>query len=233
MPVKRPSHAVICVATLALGVGGSTIGSVPPAAVAGRVIVLERGNQPASDVGTAVIWLEAPAGASVRPAPARTFDVIAEGKDFRPRVTVVPVGSTVRFPNNDPFNHNVFSLSEEGPFDLGLYGRGETKGTKFNRPGVIRVYCNVHANMAAFILVRDNGYYTQPGGDGAFSIASVPPGKYVLHAWHERSADLKQDVDVTAQGLAKVDLQLDARGYKFVQHLNKFGQPYSRGGARY
>src|SRR6267378_7185331 len=96
MPVKRPSHAVICVATLFLGVGGTRTGSTPPAAVSGRVTVMERGNKQATDVGTAVVWLEAPAGASVRAAPPKTFDVIAEGKDFRPRVTVVPLGSTVR-----------------------------------------------------------------------------------------------------------------------------------------
>ena len=232
MPVKHPSHAVICVATLAVGVVSPRTGSAP-AVVSGRVTVMERGNKQATDVGTAVVWLEAAAGTAARQAPPKTYDVIAEGKDFRPRVTVVPVNSTVRFPNNDPFNHNVFSLSEEGPFDLGLYGRGEARGTKFTRPGLVRVYCNVHANMAAFILVRDNASYTQPGGDGSFSIAGVAPGKYLLHAWHERAADVKQEVDVTAQGLTGLDLQLDARGYKFVQHLNKFGQPYSRGGARY
>jgi len=191
---------------------------------------MERNNKTASDVGTAVVWLEA---AGARSSAPRTFDVTAEGKDFRPRVLVVPVGSTVRFPNNDPFNHNVFSLSDEGAFDLGLYGRGETKLTKFTTPGLIRVYCNVHANMAAFVLVLGSVYFTQPGGDGSFTIPAVPAGKYVLHAWHERAADMKRDVEVTAQGLTNLDLQLDARGFKFVQHLNKFGQPYSRGGARY
>lgn len=227
MPVKRPSYAVIWVAILALGFAGLHAASGP---VAGRMTVMERGNKTASDIGTAVVWLEAP---GVRAPAPKTFDVTTEGKDFRPRVSVVPVGSTIRFPNNDPFNHNVFSLSEESPFDLGLFGRGEAKTTKLSRPGLIRVYCNVHANMAAFILVLGSVYFAQPGGDGSFTIPGVPAGKYVLHAWHERAAELKQDIDVTAQGLVKLDLQLDARGFKFVQHLNKFGQPYSRGGARY
>lgn len=230
MPVNRPSYAVIWVATLALGLGSARAASAPLAAVSGRLTVIERGNKSATDVGTAVVWLEA---AGARPAAPKTVEVFTEGKDFRPRVTVIPAGSTVRFPNNDPFNHNVFSLSEDAPFDLGLFGRGEAKSTKFTRPGVVRVFCNVHANMAAYILVRDNGFYAQPGADGEFTIPGVPPGKYVLHGWHERATEAKQDVDVNAQGLAKVDLQLDARGYKFVQHLNKFGQPYLRGGARY
>jgi hypothetical protein len=163
----------------------------------------------------------------------RSATVLTEGKEFRPRVTIVTVGSNVLFPNNDPFNHNVFSLSQEGAFDLGLYGRGQAKSTRFTRSGVIRVYCNVHATMAAFILVRDNPFFTQPAGDGTFSIAGVPPGKYVLHAWHERAPEITQDVAVGAEGLSEVALQLDARGYKFVEHLNKYGQPYSEGGARY
>jgi len=230
MPVIRPSHAVICVATLLLGFAGPRPVTAPVAVVSGRLTVMERNNKTATDVGQAVVWLDAP---GVRPPAPKSFDVITEGKDFRPRVTIVPAGSTVRFSNNDPFNHNVFSLSEEGQFDLGLYGRGEAKGTRFTRPGLVRVFCNVHANMAAFIIVLGSAYYGQPGGDGSFSIPGVPVGKYVLHAWHERAADMKQDVDVTAQGLTGLDLQLDARGFKFVQHLNKFGQPYSRGGARY
>lgn len=225
MPVKIPNYAVTCVATVLLAVPGT-----PAAPVAGRVTVVERGNKPATDVGTAVVWLDA-AGARL-PVP-RTVDVSTEGKDFRPRITVIPVGSTVRFPNNDPFNHNVFSLADEARFDLGLFGRGEAKSTKFTRPGIVRVYCNVHANMTATILVRDNPFFSQPSGDGSFTIPDVPAGRYRLHVWHERSALLTQDVTVAAQGLSGLDLQLDARGYKFVQHLNKFGQPYSRGGARY
>jgi len=224
-----PSHAVIWVASLLLLVP-------PPAAlsragaVSGRVAIVERGNKSGTDVGQAVVWLEA---AGAKPAPARAISVITEGKEFRPRVSVVTVGSTVTFPNNDPFNHNVFSLSEEGQFDLGLFGRGQSKSTRFNRPAVIRVYCNVHATMAAFILVRDNSYFAQPSADGSFSIAGVPPGKYTVHAWHERAPEVTREVEVGPQGISGLDLQFDARGYKFVQHLNKFGQPYTKGGARY
>jgi len=146
----------------------------------------------------------------------------------------VTAGSTVEFPNSDPFDHNVFSLSQEGLFDLGLYGRGMAKSTGFTRPGIIRVYCNVHAQMSAFVVVRDSPFYAQPGGDGSFSIGPVPPGSYTLRAWHERASELPpQTVQVGASGLSRLELQLDARGYKFVQHLNKFGQPYPTRGRRY
>jgi len=227
MPGNIPSHAVLWVSILVFVTPPAT-GS--DAAVAGRITVLESGKRPATDVGQAVIWLE---GAGAKPSAVKSVSIITQGKEFRPRVVVVPVGSTVTFPNEDPFNHNVFSLSEEGPFDLGLYGRGQAKSTKLTRAGVLRVYCNVHATMAAFVVVLDNPYYAQPSGDGSFAIAAVPPGKYTLHAWHERAAEITQAIDVPAQGAGNLDLQLDARAYRFVQHLNKFGQPYSTGGARY
>jgi hypothetical protein len=154
-------------------------------------------------------------------------------KQFSPHVLVVPVGSTVTFPNHDPFNHNVFSLSEESPFDLGLYNRGETRSVRFERPGVVRIYCNVHAQMSALVVVRDNPYYAQPSGDGTFSIPAVPPGRHAVHAWHERAPELSRDVVVPAGGIGDLALELDARGYKFKPHLNKFGRPYPQQGRRY
>jgi len=222
-------HAVFWAAIAAVGLTRPPV--APRAgAVTGRVTLVERGNKPTNDVAQAVLWLEGRNPKAVTPTSAT---VLTEGKEFRPRVTVVAVGSSVVFPNNDPFNHNVFSLSRGSSFDLGLYGRGEAKSTKLTRSGVIEVYCNVHATMAAFILVRDNPYFTQPAGDGSFSIGGVPPGKYVLHAWHERAKEITRDVEVGAEGLPDVALQIDARGYKFVEHLNKYGEPYSVGGARY
>ncbi|MEO8199175.1 MAG: hypothetical protein ABI679_01515 [Gemmatimonadota bacterium] len=199
--------------------------------VTGFLSILDRGNKPAEDIGQSVIWLET-AQPPRAAAPART-EIFTEGKQFVPHVAVVSLGSTVTFPNHDPFNHNVFSLSPEGRFDLGLYDRGQAKSTQFNRVGVIRVYCNVHAQMSSIILVRDNPYYAQPGADGSFSIANVPPGAYILHAWHERGGETTRPITVTATGGGSTVLQLDARGYRFTQHLNKFGQPYTQQGRRY
>jgi len=233
MGLQGPGHAVTWVAILGLASAPPAVAprnARLPAPVSGRLSVIERGNKPASDVGTAVLWLDAP---GTRPPPPKTVDVITEGKEFRPRVTVIPVGSTINFPNNDPFNHNVFSVSQEATFDLGLFGRKQSKSVTFTRPGIVRVFCNVHAGMAAFVLVRENGFYTQPEGDGSFTLPSVAPGRYALHVWHERATPLAQHIDVGPRGLTALLLEMDARGYKFVQHLNKFGQPYSRGGARY
>jgi plastocyanin len=199
--------------------------------VSGRLTVQDRGNRSATDVGQSVIWLETTAPAT-RMTPTRS-ETFTEGKQFLPRVSVIPIGSTIAFPNHDPFSHNVFSLSPEARFDLGLYGRNESKSTQFLRAGIVRVYCNVHPQMSAIVVVRDNPFYTQPGADGTFTLNDVPPGNYVLHAWHERGGETTRTITVPATGLRSAAVQLDARGYRFVQHLNKFGQPYTQQGRRY
>jgi plastocyanin len=198
--------------------------------VSGRLTILDRGNKQAADVGQAVVWLEAPAPVAIKPVEV---EISTASKEFTPHVLVIPVGTMVAFPNHDPFNHNVFSLSKENPFDLGLYGRGARPSTKFSRPGIVSVYCNVHAQMSALVIVRDNPYFAQPGSDGWFTIARVPPGKYVLHAWHERAREVTQELTVGPNGTRDLTFELDARGYQFKPHLNKFGQPYALQGRRY
>ena len=198
------------------------------AEVKGNLAITEKRGKTATDVADAVVWLEG--GGAARP---RKAEIATEKKKFLPRVLVVTTGSSVSFPNHDPFNHNVFSLSDEDPFDLGLYGRGETRIAQFSKPGIVRVYCNVHAQMSAFVVVRDTEWFTQPAADGSFRIGPVPAGKYRLRAWHERGGETSQDLEVPAAGLANVALELDASGFKFKPHLNKFGKPYDNEGRRY
>src|SRR5512135_940983 len=172
------------------------------AQVSGRLSVTDAGGRAAGDLGNAVVFLE---GRGPRGAPVRV-DMTLDGRSFSPRVVVVPVGSTVRFPNRDPFNHNVFSLSDPNDFDLGLYGRGEAGDHRFRHPGLVRVYCNIPPRMSGFVLVRDNAYFTQPGADGAYTIADVAPGSYVLHAWHERAPEVTREITVPPGGLAGQDV---------------------------
>src|SRR5262249_1585025 len=143
--------------------------------VRGKVAILEKGGKQATDVGDAVVWLEGPG-----PARPRRVEIATEKRQFLPRTVIVGTGSEVSFSNHDPFNHNVFSRSEENPFDLGLYGRGEIRTARFANPGVVRVYCNVHAQMSAFVVVRDNPWFTQPAADGSFELTDIPPGSYRL-----------------------------------------------------
>ncbi|MGH7580711.1 MAG: cupredoxin domain-containing protein [Gemmatimonadales bacterium] len=231
MPVKvqRTLAARRVLAAAGLAVAALAAGK-PATVVSGRVTMLDEENQPGDDVGQAVIWLSGP---RAQPRTAVRTDVGTSNKAFSPHVLIVPVGSTVTFSNYDPFNHNVFSLSEENPFDLGLYGRGEVRSARFDNPGVVRVYCNVHAQMSALVLVRDSPWYTQPASDGSFTLPSVPAGDYTIHAWHERASEISRPLTVPAEGLEQVMLELDARGYDFTPHLNKHGQPYPQQGRRY
>jgi plastocyanin len=200
--------------------------------VTGMLLVRDRGDRQAEDVGQAVVWLDGPGVAAPRPD---TAVVLTEGKQFRPRITVVSVGSVVSFPNNDPFNHNVFSLSAESSFDLGLYGRRDTARTaRFPRAGLVRIYCNVHATMSAFVVVVPTPLHTRPAADGSFRLDRVPAGRYTVKAWHERAAAVVERVLVVgARGAGDVRLELDARQFRPEQHLNKFGQPYRTAGRRY
>ena len=198
--------------------------------ISGQISIFYGNNRPVRDVGRAVIWLEGGQLGGISPG---TVQVIMTGKAFRPGVVVVPVGSTVFFPNLDPIDHNVFSLAADARFDLGFYGRGVARATPpFLSPGIIRVYCNIHPRMSAFVLVRDNPYFTQPSGVGSFSIPNVPRGDYVLHVWHERSGEHEQEVIVTGEEMSLViELSTDLSGQDTFR--SRYTRPYARGGRRY
>ena len=198
--------------------------------VSGRLQVTDAGGNPASDLGNAVIFIE---GRGPRPPASRPgVDMSLDARQFRPRVIVIPAGTTVSFPNLDAFNHNVFSSDSNNTFDLGLYGRGQAQTHRFARAGLVHVYCNIHPRMGGFVVVRDNAWYAQPGADGSFTIPNVPPGTYTVKAWHERAGETSQQVTVPAGGLANLDLRMDASSYQYVQHKNKYGQDYGSGSTR-
>jgi plastocyanin len=202
--------------------------------VSGRLTIQEHEDETTQDLATGVIYLEAAGGAN---APVREVatEIAMHDKAYVPHIRIVPVGSTVAFPNQDPFRHNVFSSSSGGPFDLGLTPRGRAAQNVFARPGVYAIYCNIHATMSAFVVAVTTPYFGQPDADGSFSFAAVPAGRYVLHAWHERGGETTQTFDVPAAGLKGLVVVLDARGYRPQPHRNKFGREYetSDDGDRY
>ena len=205
--------------------------SPAPVALTGRLSIQEKDTRPTRDLANSVVWLEGPtAPPSGRPG---TFDILISDKTYAPRVLIVPLGSTVRFPNRDPFNHNVFWVVDSGVVDLGLFARGESRERVFRTPGLVRVFCNVHPRMIAYLHVAPNAWMTQPGADGSFRIAGLPPGRYRLHAWHERvGTNADMEVEVRA-GAPAITVTLDARGYRWVQHRNKQGQAYTASRERY
>jgi plastocyanin len=203
------------------------LAGVPAAAgtVRGWLEVVEKGGKRASDLSDAVVWVEGP---RVKPAPA-SATVAMKNKAFVPRVVVIPVGGSVGFPNQDPIFHNVFSVSGENRFDLDLYKKPKGGVWTFRHPGLVRVYCNIHPQMSAYVLVRDNPFWARSAADGRFEIPDVPAGDWVLKAWHERSGESSRPVTVSEEGTLEVALALDASKWKRAPHKNKFGQDYKAG----
>ena len=136
------------------------------------------------DLRRSVVYLEsAPALAFPDPEPQRaTMD--QRNETFVPHVLAITVGTTVDFPNSDNTYHNVFSLRAPR-FDLGRYAAGRSKSVRFDRPGIVRVFCEIHSHMSAFILVFNHRYFAVTSADGRYQIGRVPPGRYTLVAWNE------------------------------------------------
>ena len=204
-----------------------------PVQVSGRINILEKDKKPSTDLGDAVLYLEGPLATAAAAQPV-TVEIAITDKTYAPHVVVVPVGSSVRFPNHDPFNHNVFSQSEQNAFDLGLYGRGEARSQTFAHPGLVRVYCNVHPRMVAYVQVMANRYFTLPNADGSFTIGNVPPGNYRLHVWHERIPEevVKEITAGNGGGEEPLEITLNAQGYRWEPHRNKYGKNYPTNAGR-
>jgi hemoglobin len=166
--------------------------------------------------GLGVVMLFPDKGGFAKRAPKQRV-IEQRNKTFLPHVMAVPVGSTVSFPNFDTIYHNVFSLSKAKAFDLGMYKSGETRDIKFDKPGIIRLGCNLHANMSAYIVVVDAPHYVVVDADGTYSFKALAPGKYKVQAWHEptgtpyttevevKEGDNSQDLDLKAGSLENPD----------------------------
>ena len=132
-----------------------------------------------------------------KPAP-RPASIAQKDEQFVPHVVAVTTGSPVAFPNNDPFFHNVFSLSRGATFNLGRYPSGSSRSRVFNRPGIVKVFCEIHSHMSAVVRVFDHNFFTVPGDDGEFVIGDVPPGEHTIVAWHERIGERRDKVTIRA-----------------------------------
>lgn len=126
---------------------------------------------------------------------------------FIPRLTVVQPGTTVEFPNSDPVLHNVFSPNPPA-FNLGLYPRTTSRQHRFTEPGVYVILCHIHPEMVAYVVVTPTAYHAVVDGEGRFAIGDVPPGDYVLHVWHWRSAEVARPVRIVAGQTTSVDVEL-------------------------
>src|SRR5512138_2621690 len=185
--------------------------------VSGQLVVIEREGADRTDLRTAVVYLEPrERGLTIaggRPTP-REASIAMTGREFVPHVRVILAGGTVAFPNQDPFSHNVFSNAEAGPFDLGLYRRGASRIANFPRAGIYPIYCNIHSRMVSFVVAVPSTLVAMVANDGRFTIPDVPPGTYLLHAWHERAgARVTREIVVPPAGLSGQRIVLDTRAY--------------------
>jgi len=160
-------------------------------------------------VSDAVIYVDrvpAPAESALA-ALATTMPRLAQrDQAFAPRVLAIAVGTRVDFPNQDPIYHNVFSLSPVRRFDLGKYPRGSSRQVLFEKPGLVKVYCDIHSSMEAFVLVLPHHGFTQPSSSGAFALPDLPAGSYVVHAWQPDLGDVSLTVDVPETGDVSANL---------------------------
>ncbi len=202
--------------------------------VQGRVEILNpkvklRGGR--ADASGVVVWLM-PLRGILKPGLApRKRTLVQQDKRFVPHVMAIQVGTEVDFPNHDPFFHNVFSLFDGKPFDLGLYANGESRPVLFDRPGISFIYCNIHPQMSAVVVTLETPYFTVSASDGDYSIKNVQSGTYRLRLWHERSdrqqlAAQSRVVSVESAVTQLGVIRLDEAGYIARAHQNKNGEEY-------
>ena len=217
--------AIGCVVALA---SSGIARAQPEGRVTGKVTMTEADGKPSAGA-EAVIYIvgftEPPEGGD--PVKIQQLD-----KKFVPDLVAITAGDTVSFPNNDGFLHNVFSQSAARRFDLGSFKKGVTKEKSFPVPGVVDVYCNLHPEMAATILVVPNRKHTRIKPDGSYELDGVPPGTWTVFAYTRRATRPSlAKVTVTAGQTSTVDLSL-VRGAE-PDHLNKYGEKYHDGGQTY
>ncbi len=195
MPLARAAMQDAASGTL-IGVVRLTAGKAPsPASAYDRRTVSPR-SQALAEARNVIVFFDGirpPAGIKATPA-----SIVQKDEQFVPHVVAVTAGSVVDFPNQDPFFHNVFSLSKPATFDLGRFPPGSSRARRFTRPGLVKVFCQIHSHMSAVARVFDHPWFTIPDGDGSFTIAGVPAGEHTVVAWHERIGERRDKVLIRA-----------------------------------
>jgi plastocyanin len=167
------------------------------------------GPREAGERRRSVVYLEtAPQPAFETPSPGRAV-LDQRNESFVPGVLAVTAGSTVEFPNSDRVYHNVFSLSKPRRFDLGRYPRGQSRSVVFDRPGVVRVFCEIHSHMSAWILVFAHRYFVLTDAEGRYRLEGVPPGVYTLALWWDGAVRQRRELRVEAGGVAEQDFTVE------------------------
>jgi plastocyanin len=201
----------------------------PSGRIKGKVTVTEADGKPAPGADI-IVYILAPNFSE--PGGNATEKIAQKGRKFVPDLVAVTKDDSVEFPNEDPFLHNVFSQSPPRKFDLGSFKKGESKKKQFDQTGVVDVYCNIHPEMAATILVLPNKKHVRADAQGRYVLEGVPAGNVTVFAYTRRATKpVSSQVTVTANGEVTVDLALQ-RGAE-APHKNKFGENYHGPGGSY
>jgi plastocyanin len=185
------------------------------------------------DYSGVVVWLLPATGVPAPRSEGKHARLIQKDKTFTPHVLAIQTGTTVDFPNYDPIFHNAFSNFSGQLFDIGLYAPGSSRSFRFQRPGTVRIFCNIHPAMSAVILVVDTPYFAVSRRDGTFEIDKVPTGDYKLKVFHERATDkvleaLERSISVDAGSLTLPPIEISESGYLPASHKNKYGKDYPK-----
>jgi plastocyanin len=183
--------------------------------------------------GDVVVWLTPTQKNWAVPEPRNgpEYTLVQKDKKFTPHVLVVPTGSSIEFPNLDPFFHNVFSLFNGKRFDLGLYEAHSHRTVQFDREGISYIFCNIHPEMGAVVITLSTPYYGISKPDGSLVLHNVPQGSYRLNVWAENVANdslntLSRVIEISSQNVQLGTIHLKTTDDVMRQHKNKFGESY-------
>jgi plastocyanin len=182
------------------------------------------------ELSRVVIYLQGPISTESGGAGAAATEIEQLDRRFTPDLVVIPAGATVAFPNMDPIFHNIYSLSRAKSFDLGSYDKGQTRKISFPKPGIVEVYCHLHPNMEATIVVTPNRWYARPDRTGQYRIPNVPPGQYTLVAWHKSAGFFRKSIVIEAGHDSVADffipIDVEPKEQAHVDHdLGQSGDP--------
>lgn len=220
---SRVSRVPACAAVIAsLFVAEAVAGTIE-----GRIRVIGKDGSPKADRGGVVVYVS-----DMRaPDKSAKAEIRQRSKEFMPRITAVPAGTTITFPNEDPEEHNVFSHSAIAEFDLGRYSKGRGKSVAFPRSGVAEIFCNVHQDMVSYVVVAPSAAVAVTGSDGSFRLDGISVGRHTLAVWDRFARPRSHTLEIEVRDGEPTVLEhevteaLDAE----PPHKNKFGVSYPTG----
>ncbi len=200
---------------------------VSTGSINGKIVLIDGNGKPLPAIGTLISLTPKQLSNSQSNRSPKTHVIDMEQKEYQPRYSTINAGDQVVFVNKDKIQHNVFSSSGSNAFDLGTYGAGLKRAVTLEQPGIVKIYCNIHADMATFVSVGDQNLSTKADEQGRYQIGDLAVGTYELSIWNIRG-ELKRTIEVKANDSLTLADRIDTAAFKIESHKNKFGGKYSK-----